>query len=504
MCGSGTLREKRGKSVYVVMVAAECAPAVKAGGLGDVVSGLARELEIRGNTVEIILPKYASLSYSAISGFAPCYHDLWVPWYGEAVRCTVWFGNAAGRKCFFIEPHSAADFFGRERAYGYADDAERFAFFSKAAVEFMVQANKHPDIIHCHDWQTGLIPVLLHEQYAGVMADQKVCYTVHNFRHQGTSDEQILWATRLGRPDYFLDEDRLGDDFRYRGLNPMKGGIVYSDFVNTVSPSHAEEALYGDGGFGLGRALKEHQAKFRGVLNGVDCDAWSPETDIHVPAHFSVDTIERKRDNKEAVRERFWLRKSRGPLVAYIGRLDEQKGMHLVHHALFYALEHGGQFVLMGDAHYHEGITDHFWHLKDYLNDNPDCHLEIGYREDLAHLIYAGADLLVVPSMFEPCGLAPLIGMRYGTVPVVRATGGMIDTVFDRDHSRHPLAERNGYVFHHTDNQAIESALGRALRLWFAQPGEFRRLAAAGMRADYSWARPATEYLGIYRNVGLE
>ncbi len=488
--------------MYVVMVAPECAPAAKAGGLGDVVSGLSRELEARGNTVEIILPKYASMRYCDIRGLAPGHADLAVPWYDQTVRCAVWSGDAAGRKCFFIEPHER-DFFSRDRMYGYADDAERFAFFSQAATEYLVKSGKRPDIVHCHDWQTGLVPVLLRErpEAAAAMPGQKTCYTIHNFRHQGTTDEWPLWGAHLGRPDHFLDADRLGDDFRYRGLNPMKGGIVYADFVTTVSPSHADEALYEDGGFGLGRTLKEHQAKFRGVLNGVDYAAWNPGTDPFVPVHFSVGSIERKQRAKQALREAFWLRDTPGPLVAYVGRLYDQKGMHLVHHALFYTLARGGQFVLIGDCHYHDGINAHFRHLKAYLNDNPDCHLELGYREELAHLVYAGADMLVVPSMFEPCGLAPLIGMRYGTVPVVRATGGMADTVFDRDYSRHPRSERNGYVFHHTDNQAIESALGRALRLASARPREFRELSAACMRADYSWARPAAEYLGIYRQI---
>jgi starch synthase len=487
--------------VYVVMVAPECAPAAKAGGLGDVVSGLSRELELRGNAVEIILPKYASLRYSDIWDLQPSYRDLPVPWHGGAVRCTVWFGYADGRKCFFIEPHSAAGFFGRDRLYGYADDAERFAFFSKAALEFMLRADKRPDVIHCHDWQTGLVPVLLYEQYGQVMPDQRVCYTIHNFRHQGTSDEQLLWATGLGRPDYFLDADRLGDDFRYRGLNPMKGGILYANFVTTVSPSHADEALYDEGASGLGRTLKDYQDKFRGVLNGVDYDVWNPETDPFISARYSSGSIERKHQNKKALRDRFWLRDSDGPVVAYVGRLDEQKGMHLVHHALFYTLARRGQFILIGDAHHHDGITGHFRHLKDYLNDNPDCHLEIGYREDLAHLVYAGADLLVVPSLFEPCGLVPLIAMRYGTVPVVRATGGMADTVFDYDNSGRPPTERNGYVFHHTDNWAVESALSRALRLWSARPREFGQLAANCMRADYSWARPGQEYLDIYQHI---
>ncbi len=483
------------------MVAPECAPAAKAGGLGDAVAGLSRELELRGNAVEIILPKYASLHHGDIWGLQPSYHDLWVPWYGGAVRATVWFGYANGRKCFFIEPHSAENFFGRDRLYGYADDAERFAFFSKAAVEFMFRANKRPEVIHCHDWQTGLVPVLLYEQYRQVMRHQRVCYTIHNFRHQGTGGERVLWATQLGRPEYFLDADRLGDDFRYRCLNPLKGGIVYSNFVTTVSPGHADEALYDDGAAGLGRTLKEHQDKFRGILNGVDYNVWNPEIDPLLPARYSAGTIEHKDRNKHALRDRFWLRKARSPVVAYVGRLDEQKGMHLVHHALFYTLARGGQFVLMGDAHHHGGINSHFWQLKNHLNDNPDCHLEIGYGEDLAHLVYGGADLLIAPSMFEPCGLAPLIGMRYGTVPVVRATGGMNDTVFDRDHSRRPPAQRNGYVFYHTDNQAIESALSRALQLWGTSPPKFRALAAAGMRADYSWARPGQDYLDIYEYI---
>ena len=376
--------------MYVVMVAPECAPAAKAGGLGDVVSGLSRELELRGNAVEIILPKYGSVRYSDIWGLQPSYRDLRVPWYGGEVHCTVWFGYVHGRKCFFIEPHSAENFFGRDRLYGYWDDAERFAFFSKAALEFMLRANKRPDIIHCHDWQTGLVPVLLYEQYRTAMPDQRVCYTIHNFRHQGTSDEQVLWATQLGRPEYFNDADRLGDDFRYRGVNPMKGGVVYSNFVTTVSPNHADEALYGDGGSGLGRTLKEYQDKFRGVLNGIEYDLWNPETDGLLPTPYSIGNIDGKYENKEALRDRFWLRETRSPVVAYVGRLDEQKGMHLVHHALFYTLARGGQFVLMGDAHHHDSINDHFRHLKEYLNDNQDCHLELGYRTEYLSRAYLG------------------------------------------------------------------------------------------------------------------
>jgi starch synthase len=228
---------------------------------------------------------------------------------------------------------------------------------------------------------------------------------------------------------------------------------------------------------------------------------WNPEIDPLIPTRFSADLPEGKYDNKRALREQFWLRDRYCPIVAYVGRLDQQKGMHLVHHALFYALANGAQFVLLGDAFHDNGISGHFRHLKQHLNDNPDCHLQIGYTEELAHLVYAGADMVVVPSMFEPCGLVPMVAMRYGTVPVVRSTGGLSDTVFDRDHSSRPPHERNGYVFHQTDNAALESALGRALGLWNLFPAEFRHLMLNGMRADHSWAEPGQHYLNIYEHI---
>ncbi len=178
--------------------------------------------------------------------------------------------------------------------------------------------------------------------------------------------------------------------------------------------------------------------------------------------------------------------------------------MNLVHHALFYALAQGAQFVLLGDASHRNPITDHFWRLKEHLNDDPDCHLELAYHEELAHLVYAGADLLLVPSLYEPCGLVPMIGLRYGTVPVVRAVGGMLDTVFDRDYSTRPWHERNGYVFHQADNAAVESALARAFGLWFHDPVGFRQLMENAMAADHSWARPGQDYLNIYEYIRHE
>jgi len=487
--------------VFVLMVASECAPVAQAGGLGEVVSGLSRELELRGNAVEIVLPKYDCLRYDRIFGLTVTYENLWVPWYTGAIHCTVFFGFVEGRKCFFIEPHSADRFFERGHLYGSDDDDARFAFFSKAALEFMLKSGKRPEIIHCHDWQTALVPVLLYEVYQQIgMGDQRVCFTVHNFGHQGITGESILWATGLCDPARYFHYDRLRDDFNPAALNLMKGGIVYSNFVTTVSPGHAWEVCYSDHGRGLGHTLHVHSGKFGGVLNGLDYDCWNPEIDPWIPQRYGPDSIDQKYVNKHVLRERFMLRDEYKPIVAYVGRLDGQKGVHLIHHAIFYALAQGAQFVLLGSSP-DPGISGHFWHLKHHLNDHPDVHLELAFSPELAHLVYAGSDLLVMPSMFEPCGLAQLIALRYGTVPIVRASGGLADTVADRDYAWEPPQRRTGYVFHHADHQAIESAMARAIGLWHDDPQDHRYLMLNGMRSDRSWARPGQDYLNIYHHI---
>jgi starch synthase len=487
--------------MYIVMVTPECAPVAKVGGLGDVVFGLSREMEVRGHSVEIILPKYDCMRYDQIYGLQESYRDLWVPFYGQWVHCSVYFGFVHGRKCFFIDPHSDRQFFNRGIYYGSNDDPERFAFFSRAALEFMLKSGKHPEVIHCHDWQTALVPVLLYEIYQNLgMTHPRVCFTMHNLKHQGVTGEFILRATGLNRPEYYFHYDRLRDNFNPRALNLMKGGIVYSNFVTTVSPHYAWEIQNTSLGYGLQHTLGTHGVKFGGVLNGIDYDVWNPETDWHIPHRYTVDKIEGKYGDKEALRNRLWLRQDYKPVVSYIGRLDHQKGVNLIRHAIFYSLGHGCQFVLLGSSPEH-GISEYFWQLKGHLNENPDCHLEIGYNEELAHLIYAGSDMMVLPSIFEPCGLTQMIAMKYGTVPVVRNTGGLSDTVFDADYAPRPYHERNGYVFNDANYEGLESALGRAIGMWYNYPQYFRELMANGMRYDYSWNWPGQHYQNIYEHI---
>jgi starch synthase len=487
--------------MYIVVVATECAPAAKVGGLGDVVFGLSRELEVRGNSVEIILPKYDCMRYDQIFGLQVSYQDLWVPWYDRSIHCSVYFGFVHGRKCYFIEPHSEQNFFNRRLFYGSPDDDQRFAFFCRATLEFMWKSGKHPEIIHCHDWQTGLVPVLLYEIYKQMgMTHPRVCYTLHNLFHQGVTREHILRATGLNRHAYFYQQERLQDNANPAALNLLKGGIVYSNFVTTVSPRYAWEIMNTDQSCGLGLTLGIHRAKVGGILNGVDYDVWNPEIDGNIACKYGVDSIDNKFENKRTLRERFWLQNPFKPIVCFVGRLDNQKGVPLITHAIPYCLSNGCQFVLLGTGAENR-ITQHFLGLKRQYNDNPDCHLEIGYNEELSHLIYAGSDMILVPSLFEPCGLTQLIGLKYGTVPIVRATGGLADTVFDANYAQKPYNERNGYVFNDFNAQGLESALHRAIGLWYEFPMHFRELEVNGMRRDFSWNHPARHYLDIYEYI---
>ncbi|MDD1649063.1 MAG: glycogen synthase GlgA [Methylococcaceae bacterium] len=485
-------------SLFIVHITPELAPVAKVGGLADVVFGLCREMEHRGNHVEIILPKYDCMRYDHIWGLQCTFDDLWVPWYGGAVHCSVYFGFVHGRKCFFIEPHSQDNFFNRGAVYGFKDDVLRFAFFSRAAMEFLWKSGKNPDVIHCHDWQTALVPVFLFEIYQRMgLWHPRVCYTIHNFKHQGVTGAEVLNATGLNRPDYYLHYDRLRDNNNQNAVNLMKGGIVYSNFVTTVSPRYAAEVKDEGQGFGLEPTLHIHHMKYGGVVNGVDYEVWNPEIDPLIPVHYSADTLDRKYDNKRALRGRLLLADNEKPIVAFVGRLDPQKGIELIRHSLFFTLAQGGQFVLLGSSP-DNSINAYFWGLKHQFNDNPDVHLEIGYNEELAHLIYAGSDITVVPSRFEPCGLIQLIAMRYGTVPVVREVGGLADTVIDKDFSHRPLHERNGYLFRDYDEAGLESALGRAIACYYQFPDHFRELMKNGMRFDYSWNHPGQDYLNIY------
>lgn len=486
--------------MYIIHISAELAPVAKVGGLADMVYGLTRELRVRGHSVEVILPKYDCMRYDHIWGLAVAYENLMVPWWNGEVRTTVWSGYVHGQLCYFIDPASADQYFNRGTYYGFHDEPLRYAFFTKAALEFMLKTNKRPEVIHSHDWQTSLTAVLLYEIYQHLgMGHCRVCHTVHNFKHQGHSGTEMLIGTGLNRPEYYFSKDRMRDDGNPFSLNFTKGALVYANFVTTVSRRHGWEARHTDQGYGMGGALHTHQNHFGGVLNGLDYEVWNPEIDPYIPHKFTVDNMEGKAQNKKALRDRFFLGDFDKPILAYVGRLDTQKGVHLIRHALFTALWNDAQFVLLGISP-EDGINADFWHLKRTLNDSQDCHLEIGFDEEVSHLIYAGADMLIVPSIFEPCGLTQLIALRYGTVPIVRAVGGLADTVFDWDFSDLPREKRNGFVFESPDYAGVDSAVHRAFGL-YRNKEYWQQIVANGMRYDYSWNIPGGDYMSIYEFI---
>lgn len=489
--------------MYIAMVSAECAPIAKAGGLGDVVHGLSRELMALGQQVEVFLPAYDSLRHDLIAGRHRVYRDLPVPYYDQWILCHVDAGEVDGISCFFIEPDSPQGFFRRGRIYGEADDAERFAFFCRAVLEFMLKSGRCPDVLHCHDWQTALVPVLLFERYQELgLTDVRVCYSLHNVGYQGVVGEAILRQVGLdaGR---LMTPDRLLNPANPLAVNLMKGGIIFSNFVNTVSPRYAWEIQNTEQGMGLQGVLHAHDGKFGGVLNGIDGGVWNPATDRHIPALFSADRLDAKAVNSRVLRERLGLVEAAKPIVVVVSRLDYQKGVHLVQFGLAHALARGCQVALLGAA-LDPRVAEQFRRLQEETANHPDCRLVLAYDEELSHLMYAGADMILIPSVYEPCGLTQMIAMTYGAVPIARRVGGLADTVYDANFSDRPFEERNGYLFDDLTESALASAMDRAIDLWHNHPDYFRQLQINGMCVDRSWRRPAQQYLDIYAHIRVQ
>jgi starch synthase len=485
--------------MYIVMIAAELAPVAKAGGLADAVAGLAQELSAQDHRVEVLLPGYDCLRRDLL--WEPHkVQDLWTPVHDDWVHCDVVAGQTEGLDCCFIEPHCPQGYFQRGRIHGEPDDPERFAFFSRAALEFLHRSGRWPDVLHCHDWHTGLVPVLLDALFRDTgLGATGVCYTLHNLGHQGCCGVQVLRQVGL-EPESSRSADALRDAADPQRVNPVQGGIVYADYVTTVSPRYAWEVQNSEQGEGLQPLLQRHAEKFGGILNGIDYEVWNPQSDPHIAFSYKADTLQRKARNKSDLRRRLGLEETQRPVVAAITRLMPQKGPELIRHAADCALAEGGQCVILGSTQ-DPAIEQGFRILQERHGQDRHCRIVLEHDEELAHRIYAGADILVVPSRYEPCGLSQLIAMRYGAVPVVRRVGGLADTVFDANHSERGFHQRNGYVFDHYDPAGLESALKRAIGLWREYPEYFRQLRINGMGQDHSWAEPAQRYLDVYAHI---
>lgn len=513
------------QSLYIVHITAELAPYAKVGGLGDVVTGLSKACSALGHRVEVILPFYECLNPDLIESMTlECEFDcpkgrtvdgnvLVV----ESLRTQVFAGRLAGCSVLLLRPDWSATkspLFRGSRIYGGSyNETEAYLYFCRAALEFLTRTGRRPDVLHAHEWQSSAVPMMYWEYFAGgALHGSRPILTIHNMDNSGECRQDEFAATGFSG-EAFATVDKALDE-RTIGHNPerlclLKGGIVYSSAVTTVSPTYAQEVLTGGAAGWLRSTLARPEvgAKFWGVLNGIDTEeAWNPEIDALIPACYSSRVPEGKELCKRFLRRGFGLvlddeltGRSR-PLVAVISRLVPQKGIHLIERAVVRTVEQGGQFVLLGAGHADGGLR----RLASEYASTGHVAMHFGYSETLAHLIYAAADIFLVPSMFEPCGLTQMIALRYGAVPVVRRTGGLADTVFDVDDGQSQgKLPPNGFTFDGTDAAALDGALDRALKMYCDNSGAWKELVVRNLEdgTRWSWKGPAASYLQLYAGV---
>lgn len=496
----------------IVHITSELTPLAKAGGLADVVYGLARELSKTGSSVTVILPKYDCLHLESLNNLKVQTEDLWSFDGQDRIRNTVWSASSGGLNLLLIEPHHPQQFFNRGMIYGCPDDIDRFCYFSRAAMEYLFKSGSSPDVIHVHDWPTAIVPILYKQMYQelGFQAGGTLL-TIHNMQHQGKCLPENLSRTGLKGEDY-LSSHQMQDPLIARDINLLKGGIVYADKITTVSPTYEKEILTAEGAFGLEDTLNAHSPKLKGILNGIDEEFWNPEKDPYLYKNYPAYPADKrtlslvlngKQANKRHLQKELGLKEGDLPIVAVIARLVPQKSPDLIKYALFRTLELGGQFILLGNTPI-PSIHSEFEALQLELKSNPQVSILMDKNEELAHQIYASSDMLLIPSRFEPCGLTQLIALRYGGVPIARLTGGLCDTVFDIDTSQVPLDLRNGFTFEQADFEGIDGALTRALECYETNRKTWESLVIHGMQKNYSWKAPAEQYLSLYKEIVSE
>ncbi len=472
------------------MVASEALPYAKSGGLADVLGGLPRALVRLGHQVDVVIPKYREVAPGEPLG------RIAVPLGGQTLDAGLTADTRDGVRTVLVD---YAPYFDRDYLYGtgghdYADNPERFAFLSQAALTWAFSTGVRYDVVHAHDWQTGLVPVLLGRMVRERPALDRVpvVFTIHNLAYQGIFDAS--WLLRLGLGWDLMHVDAM----EYWGrVSYLKAGIVFSRLITTVSPKYAREIQQPEQGFGFDGILRQRTADLVGILNGIDYDQWDPERDPNLPIPFSASKLEGKAAAKREVLAGYGLpvddAAMREPLIAMISRMVDQKGFDLLLEIADELPRLPARIVVLGTG---ERRYEDMW--LGLAARHPDrIGARVGFDEGLAHLIEGGADLFLMPSRFEPCGLNQMYSLRYGTIPVVRATGGLYDTVqnFDRETGR-----GTGFTFDEYSAPALLTTLRWALET-FGDRAAWAGMQAAGMRQDFSWDASAREYETVYRRA---
>ena len=469
----------------ILLLASEVAPFAKTGGLADVAGSLPIALAARGHDVRVVMPAHRAIEAGLATGqwgIVPDAVRLRVPLGGGLVEAGVLRTTLPGTSVpvYFIAERTLFD---RPSLYGYSDDPYRFAFFSRAALDLLIAAwGWRPDIVHAHDWHAA--PAIAWLATAG-QADERyrglpTVLTIHNLMHQGRGPRQALGYLGASGPP--LVEEGFDE------TNFLARGIFHATMITTVSPTYAREILTPAYGERLDGLLRHRHFDVHGILNGLDYDVWDPSTDAHLAAPYSASALDGKADNKRALQARLGLAVSAAPIVSMVTRLDAQKGLDItghVVHLLLNAFAGEAQFVILGSGA--PEFESMFRQLAAYHTNKMAAVLR--YDATLAPLVYAGSDVFLMPSRFEPCGLGQMIAMRYGTVPVVRATGGLADTVHDDD---------TGFTFGPYTVDAFWSAVTRALRLYHGNQDQWRAMMLRDMAADFSWPASARGYEEVF------
>ncbi|MDI6870670.1 MAG: glycogen synthase [Bacillota bacterium] len=485
------------RNLRILIASSEVAPFAKVGGLADVTGSLPKALATLGegelaNDVRVVMPRYRRVANAKYLTDFPL--DMGRRQETAIIRessLEARLGDAhALVPVYFVDNHH---YFNRDGIYAYGDDAERFSFFCKAVLEMLPKLNFQPDVIHCNDWQTGPIPFLLKVKYTPLNPGfyQKIAtvYTIHNLQYQGIFDKSALKL--LGVGEEFFHPGAL--EF-WGQVNFMKAGLLYADVLNTVSRTYAEEIQTPEYGERLEGVLQARSRDLFGIVNGLNYHEFNPRTDPRLVANYDKDYLGAKRENKTELQREMELPVRDVPVIGFVSRLVGQKGLDILGEAMDQLLTDDLQFIALGTGDpCYENL------FRGLASRYPEkCSVQIGFNGVLAQRIYAGSDFFLMPSRFEPCGLGQLIAMRYGTIPIVRATGGLADTVHDFTQS--PEAG-NGFVFTEYSAAALLEAAHRALALYRERPELWTNLVRRVMEVDYSWSKSAASYVELYQRA---
>ena len=471
----------------IAMVCSEANPFVKTGGLADVTYSLSKELVKMGEDVMIALPLYNQIKAKNLPLQRVGNITVHMSWRVESAN--IYFLKQDGIDYYFIENQH---YFERDGIYGYDDDGERFAFYSLAVTELMPMVGFKPDIIHAHDWQPGMVACLIKENDMKFYKKTKFVFSIHNPAFQGKLDRFAL-GDLYNLPDYLFFNGQL----EFGGMvSTLKAGIMYADKITTVSPNHREELLTPEGSMGLNNVLRFREYDFCGFLNGIDYNEFNPSDDKLIAKEFGVKNyISGKHENKLALLKQFNLKDEKAPLYALVSRITWQKGMNLVFAAVRDLASRGANIVMLGSGEY-----DCEQEMEALHREFPDhVGIYIGYSNPLAHQIYAGSDFFMMPSLFEPCGLGQMIAQRYGTLPIVRRTGGLKDSVINYDSNNADVS--NGFGFDNYSEFDMVQTCVYALDTYYNHKEVFKQLVKNALNTDNSWEKSVKQYHGLYLSL---